>query len=153
MNALTVKEAIESLAGIYRHHAQTLRRYGAEKVAETLETVASDLDQTVAQYTPEWWRLNEIQAAKGWSERWLRERAQEFSEEMGPGHPLARKTDAGRWEVHTLAVEEIPTASDHKTEEIDPSDPGAIGDLLEVEEIDLSDPAAAARELASRGDL
>jgi hypothetical protein len=124
-NALTLKERIESRADDYRREAKLLRHRGAEQAATTLETVAEEIEADAHDHTPEWWRLPQVQAVKGWSLAWLRERAREFADRGGPGHPLARKTDGGRWELHLLALEELPkkqTEPEVDLSELEPMD-------------------------------
>lgn len=127
-NAYTLKESVERRADLYRQEASVLRRRGAISRAELLEGVAEELEELAHDHAPDWWTLSEVQAVRGWSERWLRERAREFANRGGPGHPLARKDNSGRWEFHTLALEEIPTSPSHDVEEVGLDD-ATVADL------------------------
>lgn len=133
-NAFTQKEAVEQLAARYRAEAEVLRRWGAEDRAAVIERIADEVEETVHQWTPEWYTLAQVQAVRGWSKSTLRDRAAEYAERTGlGGQPLARKDEGGRWLLHLEALEEIRPSADRA-----------------AEEIDLSDPDRAARELARR---
>lgn len=134
-NAFTQKEAVEQLAARYRAEAEVLRRWGADDRAAVIERIANEVEETVHQYTPEWYTLDQVQMVRGWSRSTLRNRAAEYAEKTGVGgQPLARKGESGRWLFHLEALEQMRPSSDRA-----------------AEEIDLTDADRTARELAMEG--
>jgi hypothetical protein len=117
---LSAGEKVLELVELHRREASIYERRGQDDLAKAIRSIAADYERTVRGSQAEWLPIHQAQRAKGWSDRWWRERCQALEEEG-----LARK-HAGRWEIHRTAYDRIRSKAGSQ-EEIDPS-----GDIREL---------------------
>lgn len=95
-------EKVLELTELHRKEAQIYERRGMEDSAKLLRSVADEYESLVRGALPDWITLDQAQQAKGWSDRWWRDRCRELEADG-----LARKR-SGRWEIHRSALPGIP---------------------------------------------
>lgn len=118
--ALTVSEEVREMAELCRDEASTVEKYHP-RTAEVIRRVTERFERVVQGRGPEWIPLGDLERTKGWSRKWLREKARELAETG-----KARKDPY--WEIRADAAREIPVKADHERGEI------PMGDLEDTAE-------------------
>lgn len=116
-------EAILDLCERGREEAEVLRRNHDERGARIVENWMERIEAVVRETSSEWIPLPDVQRVTGWSDAWLRERAEEYAEES-----RARKR-AGIWHFRRDVVREIPVKPG-VSQAIEESDPEEVSRML-----------------------
>lgn len=121
-SALTVTEAIREMVELHREEARTVRAYNPD-TARVILRVVDRFEAVVDRQGPEWVPLSDLERLRGWSRRWLRDRAAELA-----ASGKARK--APHWEIRADAAAEIPPKRGHERPEITLDDIEAAAERL-----------------------
>ncbi|MEM7416819.1 MAG: hypothetical protein AAF389_15035 [Gemmatimonadota bacterium] len=124
MNVLDQTSALLELAGLWEGDAEAHTRYDPDDpAARVLSKCASDLRGLLGDKTPEWVPLSTVRATSGRSDKALRSICEDLRSKG-----LARKNEAGHWELSLFAAIRIPK----NTERLDLSDIADPDELARV---------------------